>query len=68
MCFNQRCENVEKISEKYSKCEKNCNGNGFCNSNGNCHCNDGFDPPLCKDPGPGGSIDSGPANRTGRSF
>ncbi|CAH2232307.1 jg17568, partial [Pararge aegeria aegeria] len=33
----------------------------FINNNGHCHCDAGFAPPLCALPGPGGSIDSGPA-------
>lgn len=28
---------------------------------GHCHCDVGFSPPTCELPGPGGSIDSGPA-------
>ncbi|KAM5237738.1 disintegrin and metalloproteinase domain-containing protein 1a-like [Ctenodactylus gundi] len=37
-----------------------CHGNGVCNNLGHCHCEDGFAPPDCRDPGNGGSVDSGP--------
>lgn len=43
-------------------CPNDCNGNGVCNSMGHCHCADGFAPPFCDYPGPGGSEDSGPAS------
>lgn len=35
---------------------------------GHCHCEKGFAPPLCKLPGPGGSLDSGPASDPHGSF
>lgn len=63
MCIDQRCLNIEHL--RYTgmgkECPENCNGNGICNSKGNCHCNIGFAGPTCKLPGPGGSVDSGPA-------
>ncbi|KAL7983132.1 hypothetical protein Chor_010474, partial [Crotalus horridus] len=37
-----------------------CGPDKVCNSNRNCHCSYGWAPPLCTDPGFGGSIDSGP--------
>lgn len=63
MCVKQKCMAIEglRLSSGADDCG-NCGGNGVCNSQGNCHCNDGFAPPLCKEPGVGGSIDSGPAS------
>ncbi|XP_053445385.1 disintegrin and metalloproteinase domain-containing protein 1a-like [Nycticebus coucang] len=40
--------------------EKTCNGKGVCNDLSHCHCDRGNAPPNCKDPGNGGSVDSGP--------
>lgn len=40
--------------------QQNCNGKGVCNNFRHCHCEDGYAPPDCKDPGEGGSVDSGP--------
>ena len=37
-----------------------CNGKGVCNNFRHCHCEEGYAPPDCKDPGDGGSVDSGP--------
>lgn len=62
MCVNQRCRDVLSLRKQTPSCEKDCNGNGWCNSKGHCHCKDGFAPPLCEYPGPGGSEDSGPAS------
>lgn len=63
MCFNQKCVDIESLKERriIPECP-DCNGNGVCNSNGNCHCDNGWAPPNCKDPGFGGSVDSGPAS------
>lgn len=63
MCFNQKCVDIESLKERriIPECP-DCNGNGVCNSNGNCHCDNGWAPPNCKDPGFGGSADSGPAS------
>ncbi|XP_060806966.1 disintegrin and metalloproteinase domain-containing protein adm-2 [Amyelois transitella] len=66
MCLSQRCVPVdyvrELISQKQSSvCPSNCSGHGICNSEGHCHCEEGFAPPICSLPGPGGSVDSGPA-------
>ncbi|XP_066246766.1 disintegrin and metalloproteinase domain-containing protein 9 isoform X2 [Euwallacea similis] len=61
MCVNQRCMDVLSLRKQTPSCERDCNGNGWCNSKGHCHCKDGFAPPLCEYPGPGGSQDSGPA-------
>ena len=63
MCVDQKCLAIEQL--RYSgmgkECPENCNGNGICNSKGNCHCNVGFTGATCNLPGPGGSVDSGPA-------
>ncbi|KAK9890703.1 hypothetical protein WA026_012053 [Henosepilachna vigintioctopunctata] len=62
MCVNQRCMAVESLRRGGITCPNNCNNNGWCNNLGHCHCNDGFSPPFCEHPGPGGSEDSGPAS------
>lgn len=62
MCVNQKCMSVDSLRAGISKCPQDCNGNGVCNSLGHCHCKDGFSPPYCDYPGPGGSEDSGPAS------
>ncbi|XP_049535594.1 uncharacterized protein LOC125951089 isoform X2 [Anopheles darlingi] len=63
MCLNQMCTSVEKLiaGGNGKLCPENCNGKGICNSEGHCHCEEGFGPPLCNVPGPGGSVDSGPS-------
>ncbi|CAH0721226.1 unnamed protein product, partial [Brenthis ino] len=66
MCLNQKCISVAALQEQIARrdtsvCPSNCSGHGVCNSEGHCHCEAGFAPPLCALPGPGGSIDSGPA-------
>lgn len=62
MCVNQKCMSVASLRATKNKCPQDCNGNGVCNSLGHCHCKDGFSPPYCDYPGPGGSEDSGPAS------
>lgn len=62
MCVNQTCLSVENLRAAGPRCPNNCNGNGVCNSLGHCHCKDSFGPPTCEYPGPGGSVDSGPAS------
>lgn len=61
MCVNQKCMPVSSLRKEVHICPQDCNGNGVCNSLGHCHCKDGFAPPFCQYPGPGGSEDSGPA-------
>lgn len=63
MCVNQKCMALDQVirAGKGSACENDCNGNGVCNSQGHCHCGNNFAPPDCLEPGPGGSVDSGPA-------
>lgn len=62
MCVNQKCMSVSSLRKQGPNCPQDCNGNGWCNSKGHCHCKDGFAPPHCDYPGPGGSLDSGPAS------
>lgn len=67
MCVNQKCMTVEALrldarSSDGVVCPSDCSGHGVCNSLGHCHCEKGFSPPLCELPGPGGSLDSGPAS------
>ncbi|CAH1286643.1 unnamed protein product [Diabrotica balteata] len=61
MCVNQKCMSVSSLRKQGPHCPDDCNGNGWCNNKGHCHCKDGFAPPTCDYPGPGGSLDSGPA-------
>lgn len=62
MCVNQKCMSVSSLRKQIPTCPQDCNGNGWCNNKGHCHCKDGFAPPHCDYPGPGGSLDSGPAS------
>lgn len=62
MCVNQKCMPVASLRKSTPTCVNNCNGNGVCNSLGHCHCKEGYAPPYCDYPGPGGSEDSGPAS------
>ncbi|GAB0096482.1 uncharacterized protein DMENIID0001_120060 [Sergentomyia squamirostris] len=64
MCVKQKCRSIEALRLEGTgvACPEDCNGNGVCNSLGHCHCEKGFAPPSCDNPGPGGSIDSGPAS------
>ncbi|XP_061421315.1 disintegrin and metalloproteinase domain-containing protein 12-like isoform X2 [Lethenteron reissneri] len=58
ICHNRECVNVSTLG--FEACSSKCNAHGVCNSKGNCHCDPGWDPPLCDQPGNGGSVDSGP--------
>ncbi|XP_036234356.2 disintegrin and metalloproteinase domain-containing protein adm-2 [Bactrocera oleae] len=64
MCVNQKCLTIERVRDTGlgKQCPDNCNGNGVCNSLGNCHCHVGYTGATCRLPGPGGSINSGPAS------
>jgi hypothetical protein len=62
MCVNQKCMSVASLQLQGQTCPHDCNNNGWCNNLGHCHCRDGYAPPFCEDPGPGGSEDSGPAS------
>lgn len=69
MCLNQKCLAIDKLRKEGLAPEcPDCNGNGICNSKGRCHCDDGWMPPFCNNPGPGGSFDSGPATTPGRKY
>lgn len=63
MCWKRKCRTIDYIRDKTvpNACPNNCNGNGVCNSKGQCHCNNGYAPPDCDNSGPGGSLNSGPA-------
>ncbi|CAG9569197.1 unnamed protein product [Danaus chrysippus] len=66
MCLKHRCVPITEVTAEIARketsvCPSNCSGHGVCNSEGHCHCDSGFAPPLCELPGPGGSVDSGPA-------
>lgn len=63
MCVQQKCVSLESLrsSGMAPECPSNCSNHGICNNKGYCHCDDGYAPPLCSSPGPGGSECSGPA-------
>lgn len=63
MCVDQKCRKLSDVraAGMGKRCPEDCNGNGVCNSKGNCHCDIGFTGATCMNPGPGGSVDSGPA-------
>ncbi|XP_038649007.1 disintegrin and metalloproteinase domain-containing protein 12-like isoform X2 [Scyliorhinus canicula] len=63
VCLDQKCE--DPVIFQVDDCDAKCNEHGVCNNHDNCHCDEGWAPPLCKTPGAGGSIDSGPMNDTG---
>lgn len=64
MCVNQKCLSLESLRADgiAPECADNCSGHGVCDNKGACHCHAGFAPPLCNQPGPGGSEHSGPAS------
>jgi len=68
MCVKQKCMAVKDFRAKNNNCGNDCNGNGVCNSKGNCHCKTGYAPPYCDYPGPGGSVDSGPASSPNSTY
>ncbi|XP_069414234.1 disintegrin and metalloproteinase domain-containing protein 1a-like [Ovis canadensis] len=58
VCIDFTCSDVSVLGYDCDV-KVQCNQKGVCNNNKNCHCDDGFSPPDCKNPGPGGSVDSG---------
>ncbi|CAG9533789.1 unnamed protein product [Cercopithifilaria johnstoni] len=62
MCVDAKCQNRTAKVLMAPKCEPvSCNNAGICNNMGNCHCEPGYGGPSCAIPGPGGSVNSGPA-------
>lgn len=70
MCVKQSCVAVDSLraAGEVKECPNNCSGHGFCDNLGHCHCDLGFAPPLCDEPGPGGSEFSGPASDPDSKF
>ncbi|XP_060228191.1 disintegrin and metalloproteinase domain-containing protein 33 isoform X5 [Meriones unguiculatus] len=64
VCQDRHCRNA--TSQELERCLTACRNHGVCNSNHNCHCAAGWAPPFCDKPGPGGSMDSGPAQPANR--
>ncbi|VDK81598.1 unnamed protein product [Litomosoides sigmodontis] len=62
MCVDAKCQNRTAKVLMAPKCEPtSCNNAGICNNMGNCHCEPGYGGLSCAIPGPGGSVNSGPA-------
>lgn len=62
MCLDSKCENRTEKVRMAPKCDpESCNDAGICNNMGNCHCLPGYGGTDCAIPGPGGSVNSGPA-------
>ncbi|KAL3073605.1 hypothetical protein niasHS_017172 [Heterodera schachtii] len=62
LCVDAQCRNASDVLQMVSKCQpEDCNGKGICNNMGNCHCVSGYGGVACDLPGPGGSVNSGPA-------
>ncbi|VDK17287.1 unnamed protein product [Anisakis simplex] len=63
MCVQSKCENRSDKVKLAPKCDpEGCNDAGICNNMGNCHCEPGYGGISCAIPGPGGSVNSGPAS------
>nr|XP_034376437.1 disintegrin and metalloproteinase domain-containing protein 26A-like [Arvicanthis niloticus] len=59
LCVDRKCVSKSVLVSNCS--EILCNMQGVCNNKHHCHCNDTWEPPDCRLPGFGGSIDSGPS-------
>ncbi|XP_020033511.2 disintegrin and metalloproteinase domain-containing protein 1-like [Castor canadensis] len=62
VCMGYTCTD-DAVFHYDCKPEVMCHGKGVCNNLRHCHCDDGFAPPDCRNPGNGGSVDSGPAGK-----
>ncbi|XP_004648864.2 disintegrin and metalloproteinase domain-containing protein 21-like [Octodon degus] len=61
-CINFLC-NGSLPDLNYDCAPEKCSFRGVCNNHRQCHCHVGWDPPLCKKRGAGGSASSGPPPR-----
>lgn len=70
MCVNRKCMTIGNlhINGIGIACPENCSGHGVCDNTGYCHCDNGWAPPLCNSPGPGGSEHSGPATNINGNY
>ncbi|XP_008057751.2 disintegrin and metalloproteinase domain-containing protein 1-like, partial [Carlito syrichta] len=64
VCMNHSCTHHSVLQHDCLP-EDVCHARGVCNNLRHCHCEFGFAPPDCKNPGNGGSVDSGPARKPG---
>ncbi|XP_065745592.1 disintegrin and metalloproteinase domain-containing protein 1a-like [Phocoena phocoena] len=62
VCVNYSCTDYAVLKYDCKPAEM-CNGKGVCNNFRHCHCEAGYAPPDCRDPGDGGSVDSGPPGK-----
>uniref|UniRef100_A0A9L0J241 Disintegrin and metalloproteinase domain-containing protein 1a-like n=1 Tax=Equus asinus TaxID=9793 RepID=A0A9L0J241_EQUAS len=62
VCMNYSCTDHTVLNYDCEPAEM-CNGKGVCNNLRHCHCEPGYAPPDCRDPGNGGSVDSGPPGK-----
>uniref|UniRef100_G5E6C5 ADAM metallopeptidase domain 20 n=1 Tax=Bos taurus TaxID=9913 RepID=G5E6C5_BOVIN len=58
MCIRRRCVSLSTVAPNCSP--HLCSLRGVCNNRQHCHCRSGWNPPICKKRGRGGSVDSGP--------